>query len=54
MSNDKESLIKQLIKIRLHQRYFDFKRDLKFSLSRFNIEKKTETDKKFKSRLKSR
>jgi len=30
-------------KVRLHQRYFDFKQDLKFSLSRFNVEKETET-----------
>jgi len=30
------------LKVRLHQRYFDFKRDLKFSLFRFNVEKETE------------
>jgi len=34
----KESLV------RLHQRYFDFKQDLKFSLSRFNAERETETE----------
>jgi len=31
-------------KIRLRLRYFDFKRDLKFSLPRFNVKKETETE----------
>jgi len=31
-------------KVRLHQRYFDFKQDLKFSPPRFNGERETETE----------
>jgi len=47
---------RRVFKVRLHQRYFDFKRDLKFSLSRFNVEnrKRDEDKETFKSRLKSR
>lgn len=30
------------IKTWLHQRYFDFERDLKFSLSRFKVEREIE------------
>jgi len=33
-----------VIKARLHQRYLDFKWDLKFSLSRFNVEKEMQTE----------
>jgi len=31
-------------KVRLHQRYFDFKRDLKISLPRFNAKREIETE----------
>jgi len=36
------SEMNKVAKVRLHQRYFDFKRDLKSSLPRFNVEKETE------------